>query len=212
MPRTESGMGHAAFNKRLLTLATFTASVRDLFAHLDDLRGAMRQRRVSRAFAEKIMLTVTRVNGCRYCSYAHTRLALKSGIDEAELLQLMDGEFKDVPAREVTALMFAQHYAEQRDRFEPDAWQRLAEVYGTEAARDMLAYIRLITFANLIGNTFDAVLSRLAGRPAPGSRFLEEISVLWLTIGLLPAGLLVMLARRIAAAFQPDRAAKLRRA
>lgn len=205
MPRTETGVGRAAFNKRLFTLATFTASVRDLFAHLDDLRGAVRQRRVSRALAEKIMLTVTRVNGCRYCSYAHTRMALKSGIDEAALLQLMSGEFKDVPAREVMALTFAQHYAEQRDRFEPDAWQRLAEVYGAEAARDMLAYIRLITFANLIGNTFDAVLSRFGGRPAPSSRFLEEISVLWLTIGLLPISALVLIARRVAVFFQPDR-------
>jgi AhpD family alkylhydroperoxidase len=208
MPRTESGASQAAFNKRLFTLATFTASVRDLFAHLDDLRGAVRQRRVSRAFAEKIMLTVTRVNGCRYCSYAHARMALKSGIDDVELRQLLGGEFRDVPAHEVTALTFAQHYAEQCDRFEPDAWQRLVEVYGAEGARDIPAYIRLITFANLIGNTFDAVLSRLAGRPAPGSRFLEEISVLVLTIGLMPVSVLVMIARRLAALFQPDRAVR----
>ncbi len=205
MPRTESGVGHAAFNKRLFTLATFVASVRDLFAHLDDLHGAVRQRRVSRAFSEKIMLTVTRVNGCRYCSYAHTRMALKSGIHETELLQLMGGEFKGVPAHEVTALLFAQHYAEQHDRFEPDAWQRLVDVYGSEAARDMLAYIRMITFANLIGNTFDAVLSRFAGRPAPDSRFLEEISVLLLTLGLLPISVLVLIVRRVTALIQSDR-------
>jgi AhpD family alkylhydroperoxidase len=202
-------MDNAAFNKRLFTLATFAVSVRNLFAHLDELRVAARQRRISRAFAEKIMLTVTRVNGCRYCSYAHARMALQAGITEAELVQLMGGEFKDVPAHEIIALSFAQHYAEQRDQFEPGAWQRLLEAYGAQAARDILAYIRLITFANLIGNTFDAVLSRLAGRPAPGSHFLEELSVLLLTIALIPIGLLVIIMRRIAAFFPPDRSARV---
>ena len=75
------------------------------------------------------------------------------------------------------------------------------------SARDILAYIRTITFANLYGNTFDAVLSRLRGRPAPDSHFLEEISVLLLTIALMPIGLLAMIVHRIAALLQPDRAA-----
>jgi AhpD family alkylhydroperoxidase len=202
MPRTDR---HAPFNKRIFTLDTFIAAARDLFVHVDDLQAAVRQRRISRAFAEKIMLTVTRVNGCRYCSYAHARMALKAGIGEAELMQLMSGEFNDAPADEIVALTFAQHYAEQRDRFELKAWQRLVEAYGDHAARDILAYIRTITFANLIGNTFDAVLSRFVGRPAPDSHLIEELSVLLLTTALTPIGILVILVRQIAAVFQPDR-------
>jgi AhpD family alkylhydroperoxidase len=202
MPRIDR---NAAFNKRIFKLDTFIASVRDLFAHTDDLRAAVRHRRISRAFAEKIMLTVTRVNGCRYCSYAHARMALEAGIGEAELMQLMSGEFKDVPPHEIVALTFAQHYADQRDRFEAEAWQRLVEAYNEQAAHDILAYIRTITFANLIGNTFDAVLSRFVGRPAPGSRFVEEINILLLTTALMPIGLLVLITLQIAAVFQPDR-------
>ncbi len=120
----------------------------------------------------------------------------------------MGGEFQDVPADEIVALTFAQYYAEQRDRFEPEAWQRLVEAYGDHAARDILAHIRAITFANLIGNTFDAVLSRFVGRPAPDSHLLEELSVLLLTIALTPIGLLVIMARQIAALSHPDRAVR----
>ncbi len=187
-------------------MATFTASVRDLFAHLDDLRAAVRQRRLSRAFAEKIMLTVTEVNGCRYCSYAHARLALKAGISEVELRQLLGGDFEYVPAYELVALTFAQHYAEQRDQFEASAWQRLVEAYDDQTARDILAYIRLITFANLIGNTFDAVLSRLAGQPAPRSRFLEEIGVLVLALLLTIVSPFLMLAHGVMGRLKPTRA------
>jgi AhpD family alkylhydroperoxidase len=207
MPGTEPVVNNTAFNKRSFTLATFAAGVRDLFTHLDDLRAAIRQHRVSRAFSERIMLTVTQVNGCRYCSYAHARMALKAGIKEVELRQLISGDFEYAPAYELVALTFAQHYAEQRDRFEPFAWQQLIEAYGDQTARDILAYIRMITFANLIGNTFDAVMSRLSGRPAPNSHFLEEISVLVFTIALMPIGLLAVIVRRIAALLQPDRAA-----
>ncbi len=70
---------HATFDKRVFTLDTFIAAVRDLFAHVDDLRAAVRQRRVNRAFAEKIMLTVTRVNGCRYCSRRARAPGVESG-------------------------------------------------------------------------------------------------------------------------------------
>jgi len=199
-------VNNAAFSKRLFTIATFTASVRDLFAHLDDLRAAVRQRRLSRAFAEKIMLTVTEVNGCRYCSYAHARLALKSGISEAELRQLLGGDFEYVPAYELVALTFSQHYAEQRDQFDASAWQRLVEAYDDQTARDILAYIRMITFANLIGNTFDAVLSRLAGQPAPHSRFREEIGVLMFASLLTIVSPFLVLTRWLISRLKPTRA------
>jgi AhpD family alkylhydroperoxidase len=163
-------MSKSAFNQRIFTLSTFAASARDLFAHLDDLHAALTQRRISRPFAEKIMLAVTRVNGCRYCSYAHTRLAWQAGVSETELSDLLAGEFSHLPEHELVALMFAQHYAEQADRYAAAAWQRLQDTYGGEAASAILAYIRMITFANLYGNTFDALLERLACAPA-GSHF-----------------------------------------
>jgi len=199
-------VNNTAFNKRLFTMATLMASVRDLFAHLDDLRAAVRQRRLSRAFAEKIMLTVTEVNGCRYCSYAHARLALKSGISETELRQLLGGDFEYVPAYEMVALTFAQHYAEQRDQFDSFAWQRLIEAYSDQTACDILAYIRMITFANLIGNTFDAVLSRLAGQPAPHSRFREEIGVLMFASLLTIVSPFLVLTRWLISRLKPTRA------
>ena len=194
-------MRGSTFNKRLFTLSTFAASARDLFAHLAELHSALTQHRVSHAFSEKIMLAVTQVNGCRYCSYAHTRMALQAGVSAVELRDLLTGDLSHIPERELVAVLFAQHYAEQADRYDAVAWQRLQDTYGSEAASDILTHIRVITFANLYGNTFDALLERLRFRPVAGSGFFDEIIVLTAGATVVPLGLFFgVIARRLRAA------------
>jgi AhpD family alkylhydroperoxidase len=199
-------MNESAFNKRIFTLATFVASARELFVHLDDLNLAFTQRRISHSFAEKIMMVVTQVNGCRYCSYAHARMALQAGVSENELHDLFQGEFSHIPPHEWTAILFAQHYAEQGDHYAAAAWQKLQDTYGSAAARDMLVHIRVITFANLYGNTFDALLERLRLRPVAGSHFFDEVVVLSAGAAVVPGGLFIgMLARRLSVAVSQRR-------
>lgn len=180
----------ARFNKRIYTVTSFRAAVRDIFDHLDDLRAAARGGRVSRAFAERIMLAVTQVNGCRYCNWGHTRAALSSGVTTEEIQSIMERDFAALDPHEVTALAFAQHYAESGGSPDPAAWQRLVETYGADGARDIMAYIRMITLGNLLGNTFDALLSRVVGRPAQGSSLWQELGVLLGSVVIMPAEML----------------------
>lgn len=183
-------MQTATFTKRIYNLPTFREDVRQVFAHLDDLREASRGKRISKAFAEKIMLAVTHVNGCRYCAYGHTRAALAMGAPEAELQKIMAGELGDFPEREVVALTFAQHYVESCCQPDPAAWQSVVAYYGSAAAWDIQAYLRMIVFGNLYGNTFDALLSRLAGKPAEGSSLWSELGVLQGGFVILPVEML----------------------
>jgi len=188
-------MNTAAFNKRIYSLPAFTADVKNIFDHMDALRAASRGGRVSRAFAEKIMMAVTSVNGCRYCSYGHSRAALAAGIPESELQKIMALDLGDFPENEAVALTFAQHYAESQCHPDPAAWQRLVSYYGQETADDILVYLRMITFGNLLGNTFDAILSRLRGKPAPGSSLWSELGVLLGAIWMPPSRLFLRLFR-----------------
>jgi AhpD family alkylhydroperoxidase len=189
------------FTKRIYDLPAFSADLRDVFAHIDDLRFAARRGRISKAFAEKIMLAVTRVNGCRYCAYGQTRAALAMGVPDAELQMIMAGELGGFPERETVALTFAQHYAESYCRPDPAAWQRLADYYGLETARDIQAYLRMITFGNLFGNTFNALLSRLAGKPAEGSSLWSELGVLLGGFVILPVEMLGRFIKRLLGCF-----------
>ncbi|MEW5872574.1 MAG: carboxymuconolactone decarboxylase family protein [Chloroflexota bacterium] len=171
-------MNLSSFNKRIYTIPTFKADVCRIFDHIDELRQAARGGRVNQAFAQKIMLVVSTVNGCRYCSYGHSRAALTAGVSESELQSLLALDLGAFPENEVVALTFAQHYAEAKGQPDPTAWQRVVAYYGEETAKDILAYLRMITFGNLLGNTFDALLSWLTGKPAADSSLGNELKIL----------------------------------
>jgi AhpD family alkylhydroperoxidase len=164
----------AAYTKRFYTPSAFLRDFASLLWHFPRMVRAVRGVRVSRQFGEEIMLAVTQVNGCRYCSYVHSRMALHAGVKAAELERLLSQEIGAFPEEEAVALAYAQHYAEAAGKPDTEAAARLDAYYGRAMAGDIRAYIRTITFANLCGNTVDAFLSRLRGRPAANSSFLGE--------------------------------------
>ncbi len=137
-------------------------------------------------FQESIMLAVTQVNGCRMCSYRHTSEALKMGVDLAQIKSILDGDLAAVPDEEMTALVFAQHYAETVGRYDADAWQRVVDTYGQEKADAIMSYICVIMVGNAQGNTVGALGSRFKGHPEQGSSFLKEISVMLADVIIIP--------------------------
>lgn len=149
------------FKKRFYTPRTFLHDLREVLSGLRSFRDTARSGRVSRAFAEKIMLAVTQVNGCRYCAYGHTRMALKEGVLPDEIERIMKAELDDFPEEEAIALAFAQHWAETAGRPDPEAERRFREYYGCVISVDILNWMRMIQMGNLMGNTLDAVRYRL---------------------------------------------------
>jgi AhpD family alkylhydroperoxidase len=62
---------------------------------------------IRKAFRERIMLAVTSVNNCRYCSCAHSWEALFMGVAREEVDQLVKGMFAGNPADQIPALLYA---------------------------------------------------------------------------------------------------------
>ena len=185
------------FGKRIYSVQSFRQALADVFEHLPDLQSASRRGLIDKAFSERIMLAVTHVNGCRYCSYGHARLALSVGISENEIKELLNGEFSTAPQEQHIALAFAEHYAETGGNPDSLSLQKLIETYGEEKTCHILAYIRMIMVGNLMGNTFDALLSRFRGNPAAGSSIRQELGVMGGSLILLPLGMLRRLLRRL---------------
>jgi AhpD family alkylhydroperoxidase len=117
---------------------------------------------ISPPFRERLMLAVTSVNKCRYCSYAHTRRALMEGIPHDEIRELDGGTFRRSPADELPALLYAQHWSENSGVPEPEARAKLIETYGLEKTQAIELSLRLIQMGNLMGNTFDLFLNRIS--------------------------------------------------
>ncbi|MFZ5912013.1 MAG: carboxymuconolactone decarboxylase family protein [Chloroflexota bacterium] len=143
---------------------------RNLGDFLTDMRAVMSQRKNIRAmmrgldpaFRERLFLAVTQVNGCRYCSYFHARQALLHGVTDEEIRGLGDGLLDRCPPQELTALFYAQHWAESDARPDPEARARLLEAYGAETTARIDLALRMIRVGNLTGNLFDYIVFRLS--------------------------------------------------
>jgi|AntAceMinimDraft_9_1070365.scaffolds.fasta_scaffold02584_7 AhpD family alkylhydroperoxidase len=151
------------FNKR--TYVSLKDFLRDLifpFRKRKQLREVKNKRLLSPAFRERLMLAVTAVERCRYCSYFHSKLALKGGIPQEEIGKLLSGDVQDCPEEEVIAILYAQHWAESNAHPDPEAVQKLQEIYGSEKAEAIHLMLHMIRLGNLLGNTWDYLLFRLS--------------------------------------------------
>lgn len=128
------------------------------------LRNAHRLRSplVSPALRERLMLVVTAVNRCRYCAYAHARLALRAGVPGEEIQHLLGGRVREAPAYEVPALVYAQHWAESDGRPDREARRALKMEYGAATAEAIEVLLRAIRIGNLAGNAWDEALCSLS--------------------------------------------------
>ncbi|OQB42714.1 MAG: Carboxymuconolactone decarboxylase family protein [Candidatus Hydrogenedentes bacterium ADurb.Bin179] len=151
------------FTKRTYgSFGQFWDDVRFLRTNRAAVQAAMNGKTLSPPFRERIILAVTAVNQCRYCSYVHTRAALKSGVSREEVEGLFAGVFDAEPEEERVALLFAQHWAETRGNPDPEMTDRLKETYPPETVESIYAVMRMINLSNLFGNTVDRVLYALS--------------------------------------------------
>jgi AhpD family alkylhydroperoxidase len=158
------------YSGRIYTFKQYKEDVVYILKNIPQLHKAFNNKNISKSFAEKIMLVTTAVNGCRYCAWFHAKQALASGMKEDEIKDILNLQFHtDTSGDEIPALLYAQNYAETNRNPDSEISQKLFEYYGNGTANDILLRIRLIYFANLSGNTFDAFLSRIRGVKAENS-------------------------------------------
>ena len=163
------------FDKKIFTARLFFGDIGFLLWNTPKIIGASGDKKISKAFVEKIMTVTTAVNGCVYCSWFHAKQAVNSGISEEEVKNMMDLQFQaDAGEYELMALLYAQHFAETDRKPDPEMTKKLFDFYGEKTAMHIILFIRMIFFGNLYGNTWDAVLSRFRGRPAKNSNIVFE--------------------------------------
>ncbi len=152
--------------KRTLTPDNFFKTVANFVASSPVLARALVRPKLSFALREKIFLGVTSINDCRFCEWGHMHWAMAHGVPLEEVNQILRHQTESLEAinpAEAAAILFAQHYAEQLDQFAPESIENLRKYYSDAQVKEILAYVRFITFTNLSGNTVDALLGRFSG-------------------------------------------------
>lgn len=168
------------FAKRTFTLPLLATSTLAALRSAPTLIQGLVRPSTSAALREKVMLAVTSVNDCRYCSWVHTGLALENGVDMDELHHVLQGsQFGDLNGKEAVAVLFGKHFADTSRQPTAEAEDALRRAWNDTERAEIMAYIHAIYFANLSGNSADAWLARLRGIPVEdGHPFAEAIAAI----------------------------------
>lgn len=150
------------FNRRIYTVPGFFSDISEVIRHPHLAMSALWGTSLTAHFRQRLMLAVTAVHGCRYCSYLHTREALRAGLSQEEVNVLLSGMIENVPADEAKAILYAQHWADNSGKPDPEAHANLIQTYGLEKTRVIEMALLLIRIGNLSGNSFDYLLFRLS--------------------------------------------------
>lgn len=156
----------------------FLRDLRFLIGSRSLLKAALRSGAISFGFRERLMMVVTEVNGCRYCSWYHSAQSINAGLSEEELRAPLAGQIPDgAPPEEIPALVYARHWAQSNAMPDPEAVRHLADIYSEERAAIVNVILRMIRMGNLMGNSLDWLLNRvsfgrlgLTARDEPGRR------------------------------------------
>lgn len=146
--------------KRLYSPREAYHILRDGFRMFSARKKAEKNKTITTAFSKRLILAVTEVNGCAMCSYFHAQAALENGMAESEIKNMLAGELKNVPKEELSAVLFAQAYADRRGKPSKVAWEKIIGIYGKETAIAILSVVRMI----MIGNTYGIPFGSLKGR------------------------------------------------
>jgi AhpD family alkylhydroperoxidase len=143
------------------------------FKRMMKLRKISQSEKISSQFREKLMVAVSGVNKCAYCSYLHTRMALEQGISREEINDILKNDIKDFSGDELPGILFAQHFAETKGKVSEDTVKKLIQTYGDDKTRQIQAFLQSVLFGNLCCNTYVAFKK---GHLTP-----EERKRLWMT-------------------------------
>jgi AhpD family alkylhydroperoxidase len=141
---------------------------------------------MNKQFKERIMLSITEVNGCEMCSYVHTKVALSSGMSSEEIKQLLNGDITNIPTNEAVAILFAQHFASTKEQPETEPIERLIDEYGYQKAELIVAASNMITMTNGMGTSLDYLWNRIKFNKHKNSTILIEVFNPLFTMLLFP--------------------------
>jgi len=140
--------------------------------------------RISRSFSEKIMLAVTGVNECSYCSFLHSQTALEAGVSTSEIQRLLEGDLGDFAEEESIGLMYAQHWADTKGNVSDAVREKVVDYYGEERTMYIELFIKMVHIGNMFSNTVYAFENNMMTRKGKARLF-------WIYLASKPAALYI---------------------
>ncbi|WP_289059872.1 carboxymuconolactone decarboxylase family protein, partial [uncultured Mesotoga sp.] len=110
------------FYKRFFTFKECYQILFDAMRTMKYMSRAKRKEELSTELIEKVMLTVTEINGCEVCTVFHNKVAEKEGIKEEEIQMLFVADVEEIPQEDAPAILFSREYANSSGNPSEDSW------------------------------------------------------------------------------------------
>jgi AhpD family alkylhydroperoxidase len=166
------------YEKKIWTLAGCLADHRSVILNLPRIAGAyVGPNAVDPQLNESVMVTVNSVNNCPFCEGLHGELARMAGVEDPKALMSAQSEGECRKIVDDPAVSFARIFAEADGRGPQvdEAFEALASATRPAYAASVRALCWFLLWGSIGGNTINAFLSRLMGRPKQCSSAIFEL-------------------------------------
>lgn len=173
------------FRKRTMTARELAASAVSLVPDTPTLYRVWVKHEIDPGFREELMLAVSKLNDCRYCSWGHHEWANIAGVPEEELASVEQMDPAHFDRRKWIAISFARELVSARfGRISKDLMQEMKANYSAREIREIILIAKIMDIGNRGANTWDSMRARLRGQPAAESRIIDEtvLSAVFLTV------------------------------
>jgi AhpD family alkylhydroperoxidase len=145
-----------------------------------------REKLLNLKWKERIMLAVTEVNQCTMCSWMHTNIALKAGMKEDEIKNILSGSYDEIPNKELLSILYAQDYASNKETMNQTYVAKLIEAYGVRRTRMIKNVISIITMTTSMGIAIGKLKATFTGKHVRGSNVFSELFIPLSTMIIFP--------------------------
>lgn len=164
------------FKKRTMTAPQFVGSLASLLPELRTLYEVWGRNELDPGFREELMLAVSQLNDCRFCTWGHHEWAQISGVSNEELAQLESLDPSGFDRRKWVAIAYVRALVKRDFKgVQPELRRAVQHKFSPQEIRQIELVARVMDIGNRGSNTWEAMVSRLRGKPAPDGRILDEL-------------------------------------
>jgi len=179
--------------KRTIGTFGFFGEMLSFAVQLPTIYKIWQKHEIEAGFREELMLAVSTLNDCKYCAWGHHEWANAAGVSEDELDHIEHGDPDGIERAKWVAISYVVAFVSAEYEDVPDDLvQEMEANYTEHEIKEIELVARIMDIANRGANTWDAMLSRLHGKPAHDSHVLDEFvlsGVFWI---VAPVSLLVL--------------------
>lgn len=174
--KTKPKSAFGGFRKRTMTARQFVGGMMSLAPKAATLYQVWLKHEIDPGFREELMVAVSRLNDCRYCSWGHHEWAHMIGVPDDELAHIEQMDPSGFDRRKWVAISYVRALVSvDFGTVEKELMNEMKLNYSPREIREIELIAKVMDIANRGSNTWDAMLSRLRGAPANDSHVLDEV-------------------------------------